>query len=54
MTENERKQIKVMLREQKRRHEEKIAARNAANPRGIFPKDIKRWLRDAEDVFDRS
>jgi hypothetical protein len=54
MTDKERKQIRIMLDEQKRRQAAKIAARNAADPKGVTKDDLKNWRQNVEDIIDRS
>jgi hypothetical protein len=44
MTENEKKQIRVMHDERKRRQEAKIAAMNAADPKGVTRDDLKQAM----------
>jgi hypothetical protein len=44
MTENEKKQIQVMHNERKRRQEAKIAAMNAADPKGVTQDDLKQAM----------
>lgn len=44
MTEIEKKQIRVMLDEQKRRQAPKIAARHAADPKGVTRDDLKQAM----------
>lgn len=44
MTENEKKQIQVMHNERKRRQEAKIAAMNAADPKGVTRDDLKQAM----------
>jgi hypothetical protein len=44
MTENEKKQIQVMHNERKRRQEAKIAAMNAADPKGVTRDDLRQAM----------
>lgn len=44
MTENEKKQIRIMHNERKRRQDAKIAAMNAADPKGVTQDDLKQAM----------
>jgi len=53
MTEIEKKQIRIMLNEQKRRQTARIAAMNAADPKGVTREDLNRRKDQIEEALDR-